>query len=35
MLFADGEVTDYADVESKNTKFVEGVVGEIPAGQLT
>ena len=31
-LFAAGETPAYADVESKNTKFVEGVVGEIPAG---
>ena len=32
VIFADGEVPVYADIESKNTAFVEGVVGEIPAG---
>jgi simple sugar transport system substrate-binding protein/basic membrane protein A len=30
IMFADGETIDYATVESKNTKFVKGVVGEIP-----
>jgi len=30
IMFADGEVIDYATVEAKNTKFVQGVVGEIP-----
>jgi len=30
VLFAAGEVPAYADVEAKNTMFVEGVVGEIP-----
>jgi simple sugar transport system substrate-binding protein/basic membrane protein A len=32
VLFAAGEVPDYATVEAKNTVFVEGVVGEIPKG---
>jgi len=32
VLFAAGEVPDYAEIEAKNTVFVEGVVGEIPAG---
>ena len=32
VLFAEGEVPDYADGEAKNTMFVEGVVGEIPEG---
>ncbi len=32
IMFAEGETIDYATVESKNTKFVKGVVGEIPAG---
>jgi basic membrane protein A len=31
-MFAAGEVIDYATVESKNTQFVKGVVGEIPKG---
>lgn len=30
VLFAAGEIPAYADVEAKNTMFVEGVVGEIP-----
>ena len=32
VMFAAGETIDYATVESKNTMFVKGVVGEIPAG---
>ncbi len=32
VLFADGEVPPYADIEAKNTQFVEGVVGKIPNG---
>ncbi len=31
-LFAAGVTPAYADVEAQNTKFVEGVVGAIPAG---
>ena len=31
VMFAEGEVIDYATVEAKNTKFVKGVVGEIPS----
>jgi simple sugar transport system substrate-binding protein/basic membrane protein A len=30
VLFAEGEVGDYDTAESKNSMFVEGVVGEIP-----
>ena len=30
VLFAEGEVGDYDTAESKNSLFVEGVVGEIP-----
>jgi simple sugar transport system substrate-binding protein/basic membrane protein A len=29
-LFAAGVVPDYATIESKNTKFVKGVVGDLP-----
>jgi len=32
VMFAEGETIDYATVESKNTQFVKGVVGEIPKG---
>jgi len=32
VLFADGEVPQYADIEAKNTQFVKGVVGKIPNG---
>jgi basic membrane protein A and related proteins len=32
VMFAAGEVPAYADIEAKNTMFVQGVVGEIPAG---
>ncbi|MCU1400022.1 MAG: basic rane lipoprotein [Acidimicrobiales bacterium] len=31
-LFAAGDAPAYADIESKNTAFVQGVVGAIPAG---
>ena len=31
-LFTAGETPAYADVEAKNTEFVQGVVGQIPAG---
>jgi simple sugar transport system substrate-binding protein/basic membrane protein A len=31
-MFAAGEKVDYATAESKNTMFVQGVVGEIPKG---
>lgn len=30
ILFAAGEIPAYADIEGKNTMFVQGVVGEIP-----
>ena len=30
VMFKAGEVPDYAKVESLNTKFVKGVVGELP-----
>jgi simple sugar transport system substrate-binding protein/basic membrane protein A len=32
MIFAAGEVPDYATIESKLTVFVQGVVGDIPKG---
>jgi simple sugar transport system substrate-binding protein/basic membrane protein A len=32
VLFAEGEVPDYATIEEKSTVFVAGVVGEIPKG---
>jgi len=31
VMFAAGEVPVYADIEAKNTKFVQGVVGDIPS----
>jgi basic membrane protein A and related proteins len=31
-MFADGVVPTYAEIEAANTVFVEGVVGQIPAG---
>ncbi len=31
-MIAAGETPDYATVESKNTQFVKGVVGELPKG---
>jgi basic membrane protein A and related proteins len=31
-LFAEGVVPTYAEIEAANTVFVEGVVGQIPAG---
>ncbi|HEY4331337.1 MAG TPA: BMP family ABC transporter substrate-binding protein [Ilumatobacteraceae bacterium] len=30
-LFAAGDPPPYADIESKNTKFVQGVVGQLPS----
>jgi len=30
-LFAAGETPAYADIEAKNTKFVQGVVGQLPS----
>jgi simple sugar transport system substrate-binding protein/basic membrane protein A len=32
VMFAEGETPAYADIEAKNTAFVQGVVGDIPAG---
>jgi simple sugar transport system substrate-binding protein/basic membrane protein A len=30
VMFEDGEVAPYSEIEARNTMFVEGVVGEIP-----
>ncbi len=30
ILFKDGEVADYSEIEGRNTMFVKGVVGDIP-----
>ncbi|MET0325695.1 MAG: BMP family ABC transporter substrate-binding protein, partial [Ilumatobacteraceae bacterium] len=32
ILFADGEVAGYDEIEGRNTAFVEGVIGDIPQG---
>ncbi|MET0578884.1 MAG: BMP family ABC transporter substrate-binding protein, partial [Ilumatobacteraceae bacterium] len=32
LLFEDGEVPVYDEIESRNSAFVEGVIGEIPQG---
>ena len=32
MLFEDGEIAGYDEIEARNTAFVEGVVGDIPQG---
>jgi basic membrane protein A and related proteins len=32
VLFAEGEIPEYDVIESKNTKFVKGVIGDIPQG---
>ena len=32
LLFEDGEVAGYDEIEGRNTAFVEGVVGDIPQG---
>jgi simple sugar transport system substrate-binding protein/basic membrane protein A len=32
LLFEDGEIAGYDEIEGRNTAFVEGVVGDIPQG---
>ena len=32
LLFEDGEIAGYDEIEARNTAFVEGVIGDIPQG---
>ena len=32
LLFEDGEVAGYDEIEGRNTAFVQGVVGDMPQG---
>ena len=32
LLFEDGEIADYDEIEGRNTAFVQGVIGDIPQG---